>query len=208
MKNRKETKVAAILLSVVALMWIMHTLTKNFVSDPGFVKLIEAKDSFTADRWLWTFMLRAHIALAVVSLVTGPIGSLRNVRTKSIALHRWNGRIYVVSIALNFIPGLYVSFFAPGGMTVVGFLILNLLWLATTWFGYSNIRRKNIEKHTRWITRSFFLTYANLVIHILLPISQHAFGFTYATSYAIAVWGSMLLNLGLAEVFIRKKWLA
>jgi hypothetical protein len=84
-------------------MWIMHTLTKNFLSDPGFGKLIAAKDSFTADR-SWLFMLRAHILLAVISLLTGPVGAIRRIRLKSIAWHRWNGRIYVVSILLNFIP--------------------------------------------------------------------------------------------------------
>ena len=208
MKNRTEKRnAAAIILSVVALMWIMHTLTKNFVSDPDFIKLINDKSSFSADPSLWLFMLRAHILLAIVSLVTGPIGAIRKIRRKSITWHRWNGRIYVVSIVLNFIPGLYVAFFAAGGMTVAGFLVLNLLWLATTWFGYLHIRRKNAAKHSRWITRSFFLTYANLSIHVLLPIGQHAFGLPYASSYALAVWGSMLLNLGLAEIVIRKKWL-
>lgn len=209
MNKRTETKnAAAITLSVVALMWIMHTLTKNFVSDPEFVKLIALKDSFTADRMLWLFMLRAHIVLAIVSLVTGPIGAIRNVRLKSIAWHRWSGRVYVVSVLLNFIPGLYVSWFAAGGLTVAGFLLLNLLWLATTWLGYVHIRRKNVVKHSQWIMRSLFLTYANLTIHLLQPVGQHAIGLSYASSYALAVWGSMLLNLALAEVVIRKKWLA
>lgn len=207
-KNRtKEKNGVVILLSVVALMWIMHTVTKNFVSDPEFIKLLATRDSFTADRALWLFMLRAHIVLAIVSLITGPVGMLRNIRTRSIAWHRWNGRIYVVSILLNFIPGLYVSWFAAGGLTVAGFLLLNLLWLGTTWLGYLHIRRKQIAEHSKWITRSFFLTYANLAIHLLLPLGQHAIGLTYASAYAFAVWGSMLLNLGLAEIFICKKWM-
>ncbi|SEN22127.1 DUF2306 domain-containing protein [Lihuaxuella thermophila] len=208
MKKRREQKnTAAIFLSVVALMWMMHTLTKNFVSDPDFTKLIAAKESFTADRSLWMFMLRAHIVLAVVSLLTGPIGAIRKIRLKSIAWHRWSGRIYVVSIVLNLIPGLYLSWFVTGSLTVAGFLVLNLLWLATTWLGYLHIRRKNLAKHRQWIVRSFFLTYANLTIHLLLPVSQYAIGLSYGASYALAVWGSMLLNLGLAEAVLRKKWL-
>lgn len=203
----EQKNTTAILLSVVALMWIMHTLTKNFVSDPDFDKLIAAKEVFTADPPLWLFMLRAHIVLAVVSLLTGPIGVIRKIRQKSIPWHRWNGRIYVVSIVLNFIPGLYVSWFVAGNLTVAGFLVLNLLWLATTWLGYLHIRRKNIAKHRQWIIRSFFLTNANLTIHLLLPISQYAIGLSYTASYALAVWGSMLLNLSLAEVVLRRKWL-
>lgn len=208
MKNRTKRKnTTAILLSVVALIWIMHTLTKNFAADPDFGKLIATKELFTANRSLWLFMLRAHIELAVVSLLTGPIGTIRKIRKKSIAWHRWNGRIYVVSIVLNFIPGLYVSWFAAGSLTIAGFLVLNLLWLVTTLLGYLYIRRKNLVKHKEWIIRSFFLTYANLTIHLLLPIGQFTIGLSYASSYAFAVWGSMLLNLGLSEVVLRKKWL-
>ncbi|SDD65693.1 Predicted membrane protein [Paenibacillus sp. UNCCL117] len=208
MKNRTEKKHTAVIwLSVIALMWITHTLTKNFVSDPAFAKLIALKESFTADRSLWLFMLRAHILLAIVSLVTGPIGAIRKIRQQSPALHRWNGRIYIVSILLNFIPGLYVSWFAAGGLTVAGFLVLNILWLGTTWLGYVYIRRKDVVRHSQWILRSFFLTFANLTIHLLLPIGQHALGLSYVSAYALAVWGSMLLNGGLAEIAIRKKWL-
>jgi len=207
-KNRTEKKhsVAIWLLSAAAFMWIMHTLTKNFVSDPSFVKLLAVKDSFNADRALWFFMLRAPIVLAVVSLVTGPIGTIRKVRQHSPAWHRWSGRIYVVSILLNFVPGLYVSWFAAGSLTVAGFLVLNILWLATTWLGYVHIRRKDVVRHSQWMTRSFFLTFANLTIHLLLPVGQHAIGLSYVDSYALAVWGSMLLNGGLAEIAIRKKW--
>lgn len=189
-------------------MWIMHTLTKNFLTDPDFVKLIAAKPSFTADRMLWLFMLRAHIVLAVVSLLAGPIGAIRGIRSRSAALHRWNGRIYVVSVLLNFIPGLYVSWFAAGGWAIAGFLALNLLWLATTWLGYVHIRRKNITKHMQWITRSFFLTYANLTIHLILPIGERGLALSHEVSYGLAVWGSILLNLALAEIAFRKKWMA
>jgi len=209
MKTRTERKPAAavVALAVVAFLWILHTITKNFVTDPEFVKLIDARDAFAADPSAWLLMLRAHILLAVVSLVTGPIGAIRRFRLQSVAWHRWNGRVYVVSVALNFIPGLYVAWFAPGAPTVAGFLVLNALWLATTGLGYAYIRRKDAARHTRWITRSFFLTYANLTIHVLLPLGQHAAGLPYETSYAIAVWGSMLLNLTLAEVAVRKGWL-
>jgi uncharacterized membrane protein len=200
--------VAAIAFAVVALMWVLHSLTKNFAVNPDFSKLIAAKTAFNADRPLWLFMLRAHIVLAVISLLTGPVGAIRKLRIKSIAWHRWNGRMYVISILLNVIPGLYVSLFAAGGWTIAGFLVLNTLWLAATALGYIHIRRKRITSHTRWITRSFFLAYANLIIHLLLPLGQYGLRLSYEASYAIAVWGSIVVNLELAETALRRKWIA
>lgn len=204
----KSKTAAALLLSIVALMWIVHTLTKNFVTDPGFTKLLAARDVFAADRSLWLLMLRAHIVLAIVSLITGPLGVIRNIRQRAIALHRWNGRIYAFSVVLNFIPGLYVSWYAPGGWTAASFLVLNALWLATTLLGIAFACKGELLKHSRWMTRSFFLTYANLAIHLFLPVGQHMLGLSYAASYTVAVWGSMTLTLSLAEITVRKKWLS
>nr|WP_245548515.1 DUF2306 domain-containing protein [Gracilibacillus lacisalsi] len=67
-------------------------------------------------------MIRLHIIFAIISLITGPLGVIKKLRIKSIQFHRWNGRVYVLSILLNFIPGVYVSFFATGGwLSTIGF---------------------------------------------------------------------------------------
>lgn len=193
---------------LISFMWIMHTLTKNFMTDPELLKFLAQKAKPIADRSLWLLMIRVHIILAVISLVTGPIGAVRRIRAKSVSLHRWNGRIYLLSILLNFIPGLYVAFFASGGwMSVCGFVILNVLWLGTTWLGYIHIRRKDAASHMKWMTRSFFLTYANLTIHIVLAVSSHGLKLPYDVSYVVAVWSSFLINLLLAELAIRNKWI-
>lgn len=204
----KSRKTVLFLLTLISLMWIMHTLTKNFVTDPEFSRFLGKKDQSIPNPELWGAMLRVHIVLAVISLITGPIGTLRKIRLKWITLHKWNGRIYVISILLNFIPGLYVAFFATGGwLSVLGFLILNSLWLGTTLLGYVHIQRKDIGKHTKWITRSFFLTFANLAIYLLLMLGNHGLKLPYEASYIIAVWGSFVLNLLLAELVIRKQWI-
>ncbi|MCF2943277.1 DUF2306 domain-containing protein [Paenibacillus tarimensis] len=91
--------------------------------------------------------------------MTGPIGLNKRLRTKSLALHRWNGGIYLYSIVINFIPGIFVSFFASGGLlSTVGFLILNTLWLLSTILGVYYIKKKNIQLHSIWMTRSFLLS--------------------------------------------------
>ncbi|GAA3406159.1 DUF2306 domain-containing protein [Paenibacillus hodogayensis] len=197
-----------VVLALMACMWIMHTVTKNFVTDPDFLKFLSHKDRPVPDPELFRTMLRVHIGLAVVSLVTGPIGTIRRIRVQRPALHRWSGRLYVLSILLNVVPGFYVSFFATGGwLSVLGFLMLNSLWLGTTVLGYVHIRRKQVAKHTGWMTRSFFLTFANLTIHVVLAVAHSGLKLPYDTAYTAAVWSSFVLNLALAELVIRKKWM-
>ena len=188
------------------MMWVLHTFSKNYIVDTSFEKFISRKDPILTDERLWILMIRIHILLAIISLITGPLGIIKALRDKSRSFHRWNGRLYVLSILLNFIPGFYVSFFATGGwISVIGFLILNTLWLGTTLLGFYYIKRKEVILHSQWITRSFFLSFANMTIYIIVVIAHYLMNFDYENSYTIAVWLSWSLNLLIAEFMIRKK---
>ncbi|WP_307847812.1 DUF2306 domain-containing protein [Metabacillus bambusae] len=117
--------------------------------------------------------------------------------------------MYVLSIVLNFIPGVYVSLFATGGWpSTIGFLILNTLWLITTVLGYKFIKIKNILRHSQWITRSFFLSFANLTIYIIVAVTHNGLDLSYGLSYTTAVWLCWIINFAIAEMVIKKKILA
>lgn len=200
---KKTVKISILIISIL---WVLHTLSKNFMIDPTFEKFISRKDQILPDPSMWTLMIRFHILLALIALLTGPLGVIKRIRVKSIHFHRWNGRLYALSILLNFIPGIYVSFFATGGWSsTVGFLILNILWLGTTIMGYFFIKRKNMILHSQWMIRSFFLTFANMTIYIIVTTSHNIIHLSYGHSYTIAVWLCWILNLFLAEIIIRRK---
>jgi uncharacterized membrane protein len=199
-------KIIRMLIIIIPFMWVLHTLSKNFMVDPNFQRFLSQKDGLLANESLWVMMIRIHIILAIISLIAGPLGIIKSIRAKSLKFHRWNGRIYVLSIVLNYIPGLYVSFFATGGwLSTLGFLILNTLWIATTILGYSYIKKRQVLAHSQWMVRSFFLSFANMIIYIIVAITHNVLNLSYDTSYTIAVWLCWILNLSLAELFIRRK---
>lgn len=192
-------------LSFIAVMWILHTASKNFMVDPTFSTLLLNKEVELPNVDLWVVMIKLHIVLAIIALTTGPLGLSKSIRKKRPVLHRWNGRIYVGAIVFNIIPGYYVSFYANGGVwSVIGFLILNTLWLLTTINGYRFIRKGQVRQHRIWVLRSFFLTFANLTIYLIVAIFHYGVGLPYGLSYTFAVWLAFILNLLLAELVIRK----
>ncbi|MBM7553956.1 DUF2306 domain-containing protein [Thalassobacillus pellis] len=200
-----KRKTLIVILSLVSVMWILHTASKNFIVDPEFASFLSKKEIIISNGNLWIVMIKIHIVLAITALVTGPIGLSKSIRIKKLPLHQWNGRIYILSILLNMVPGYYVSIFANGGvLSMIGFWILNTLWLVTTINGYLWVRRKKVVQHRKWMLRSFFLTYANLTIYIIVATFHNGFNFDYGVSYIIAVWGSFTINLTLAEFVIKK----
>lgn len=199
-------KIGGIILLIISIMWVLHTFSKNFMIDPTFQSFLSKKDQIIANQSLWVLMIRIHIALAIVSLLTGPLGVIKRFRVKSVKFHRWNGRLYVLSILFNFIPGIYVSLFATGGwLSTAGFLLLETLWFGTTILGYLSIKKQKITVHSQWMIRSFSLSFANTTIYIIVAITHKGLNFSYGTAYTIAVWLCWVLNLLVAEVMIRKK---
>ncbi|PLR99053.1 DUF2306 domain-containing protein [Bacillus sp. T33-2] len=199
-------KVIKVTLVIISIMWVFHTFSKNFMIDPSFEKFISRKDQILTNESLWVLMIRTHITLAIVSLITGPLGVITAIRVKSVNFHRWNGRIYVLSILLNFIPGIYVAFFATGGwLSTIGFLILNTLWLGTTILGYLYIKKRKMILHSQWIIRSFFLSFSNMMIYIIVTIAHNLMNFPYGNSYMVAVWLCWIINLLFAELIIRTR---
>ncbi|HSX49499.1 MAG TPA: DUF2306 domain-containing protein, partial [Cellvibrio sp.] len=63
----------------------------------------------------------AHLLLAVVIMVAGPLQLIPKLRARLPAFHRWNGRIYLLSVVLTGIAGLYMLFVhgTVGGIVLV-----------------------------------------------------------------------------------------
>lgn len=191
---------------LVAVAWTGHTFSKNFIVDPEFTRFLEHKGSLDlAKDEIWTFFLRTHIVLSLLALLSGPVAFLKSSRRKKALLHKLSGRIYVLSILLNILPALYVSFFATGGwISVLGFICLNAVWSGTTFLAYKKIRERRVLEHRKWMIRSYAITLANTSIYILTLIFTSGFGMDYILSYQISVWLGWVMNLILAEGIVRR----
>ncbi|WP_299742313.1 DUF2306 domain-containing protein [Rossellomorea sp. y25] len=200
-------RVSFLFLLIIVLAWFGHTFSKNFIVDPDFSRFLEHKGSFELlENHLWTFFLRTHIILSLVALCAGPIALLKRSRKGTATLHKYAGRFYVLSIFLNAIPALYVSFYATGGwISFLGFLCLNVVWTGTTYLAYKKIRQGKVADHKRWMTRSYAVTLANTSIYILTLALNSGAGLDYIVSYQISVWIGWFLNLIIAEGIIKRR---
>ena len=183
--------------------WVMHNLSKNFMTDPEFAKFLAHKTG-EWNETLWPMFVRTHVVLAVIALVAGPFAFLKRFRARRMALHRTIGKIYIIAVLLNFLVSLYLAFYATGGwLGTLGFLALNGVWAYTTVQAYNTIRRKQVEAHRRWMIRSYATSLANTTLNVLLLILNKGNGVEYVTAYLIALWSCWLINLAVAELLIK-----
>jgi uncharacterized membrane protein len=151
--------------------------------------------------WKWAFY--QHISFGGIALLSGFSQFSQRLRIKSAKIHRTLGKIYILSVLLSGIAGLYVAIYTLGGLPAqLGFTGLAIGWLLTSWLAYSAIRGGQVNRHQRWMIRSYALTWAAVTLRIYLPLFEFGFGMNFQMSYPIIAWLCWVPNLLVAEWII------
>jgi len=152
----------------------------------------------------WLYVLYAHAATAVIALIAGPFQVFRKPSAAGVRQHRLLGYVYAFSVTLSGLVSVYLSFFTTGGwISGIGLLVLDVLWVSSTWIGVGKIAAKNLKAHKRWMLRSYALTFAAVTLRLLLVPLEMVTGGRVELSFRIVAWASWLINLLVVELVIR-----
>lgn len=147
----------------------------------------------------------AHIFASSIALALGPFQFSQKLRTSKVALHRGLGRVYLLSVFVGGVAGLYIARIAFGGLvSTAGFSLLAILWLFTGFRALQTIRQKNVALHRRWMIRNFALTFAAVTLRIYLGLFFAA-GVPFDTFYPVLAWISWVPNILFAEWVLLSK---
>ena len=152
-----------------------------------------------------TVIFLLHVAGGSIALVAGAWNFLQWSRERYLNLHRWLGRIYLVSVLVGGIAGLSLATTAQGGLAgKFGFGMLAVLWIVTAIFAYRRIRQFDIESHRRWMIRNYALTFAAVTLRLWLPLLG-GLGADFNDSYPAVAWLCWVPNLIVAEVLASRQ---
>lgn len=140
-----------------------------------------------------------HILGGMTALMLGPFQFWPKLRLKNLQLHRGTGWIYVCAIAVAGTAGLPVACYAHGGMVAIsGFIILDLLWLATTYLGLKSVMRGDLIRHKVWMQRSYAVTFTAVTLRIILGVGG-LMEIPFTPRYQFAAWACWIINLFVLE---------
>lgn len=143
----KRTAFLTLGLVVLITIWVHERYVLN-PYDPQFAR-------FAPFKW-W---LIPHIVTGAVCLVLGPLQFSTTIRTRKPGLHRWTGRVYVVSAVISSCLALYIvlKHELPANQWVMGSMAI--FWLVTTAFAWLCAVRRRFDQHRLWVGRSYGLTF-------------------------------------------------
>lgn len=188
------------------------TLTGNF---KAWTRNTYLRMSYVPGDTAGNLAFAAHALLASVIAFGGAIQLIPQIRTRAISIHRWFGRVFMVTALGLSVSGLYMEWVRGdrGGMIDALAISLNavliILFVTLAW---RSAFRREISTHRRWALRTYLVANAQwftrvgfmawiIVSRKLLGISE---GFD-ASFFLIWGFGCYLLPLAVLELYLRAK---
>lgn len=104
--------------------------------------------------------LTGHILIAAIVTIGGPLQLIPRLRARFPVFHRWNGRVYSLTVVLGSISGLYVLWTRPHGGGVLqhmGISVNAVLIVIAAALAVRHAMAGRSAQHRRWALRLFLL---------------------------------------------------
>ncbi|QJD86065.1 DUF2306 domain-containing protein [Cohnella herbarum] len=201
-----KTKSLYLIMFAVIIAFILYVVYANFVSDPqakGFLSHKSGLDR-TVNVPVWLNVMNIHVAFACLAMISGAINFAERISAKHRKFHRINGYAYVLFVLVVVVTSGYMAPYATGGKpSSMAFNLLNIMWPSVTIAAIVQIKKKRVNKHRKWMIRSYAFCFTNMFIHAITFVVHEGLNMEYPASYTIGVYGSIVLLLLLAEIVIR-----
>ena len=167
-------------------------------------EFIKSKSTELQVNQLWNVALYIHVIYGGIALITGCFLFIKRIITNHHKVHRFLGKIYVVSALLSAVSGVYIAFYANGGwIASLGFIALGALWFYFTLRAFLYAKSGNLDAHKRMAIYSYALCFAAVTFRIWNPFLSFLIE-DQQLAYQVAAWEGWLPNLFVA-FFINKK---
>ncbi len=177
-----------------------------FIIDREFGLLASKSDELLAN-FMWNTGFYGHILFGGLALLVGWVQFNKKFRNSNLRRHKIIGKIYIIAVMISGTCGVYIAFYATGGIiSSIGFICLGVLWLFTTYMAYRAAKNKDIDLHQGFMIYSYALCFAAVTLRIWLPTLTYFFG-DFTIAYRIVAWLCWVPNLVFAFFWVRKKGL-
>lgn len=193
----------------------LATLSGNFEAWDRNRNLI---DGYVAGDTVGNLFFGSHVLIAAVLTFGGTLQLVPQMRARAMAVHRWNGRLFLLAAIAAASAGLYLEWVRGTGLhdgevgvlVVLGALGLSLnglLILTFAGFAWCAVRAKKIAAHQRWATRLFLVVngvwFLRVGFRAWMLLTAGAFG--GQPFFSFWNFGSYLVPLAVYELYWRTK---
>jgi uncharacterized membrane protein len=165
----------------------------------------ETKDITLYANLFWKNSFYAHVIVGGLPLLLGWTQFIPKLRAKYPKVHRFIGKIYVVTFLITALSGFFISFYATGGLIPgLGFGTVALIAFYTTLRAYLDIRKGDVISHQKMMIYSYACCFAAVTFRLWQTLLFLVLN-DVEVIYPIAAWVGWAPNLLVAYWMIKMK---
>jgi uncharacterized membrane protein len=178
-------------------------VTDPFASERAAV--LDRIDHRYADHPIMTLL---HVLPGALLLILMPLQFSIRVRSRFITLHRWSGRLLVLTSFVAVPAGLFFGVVMPwgGAGEAIGVTLAGGFFLSAVSVAFFAIRRGEVARHREWMIRAFAVALGIStvrVVALVFDVTLTPAGVRTPEVFVLSIWTGWLLTLGVAEAWIR-----
>lgn len=169
-------------------------------------KPIDPNNSFQVKMFSSGIQVPLHFFASGIALLLVPFQLSKKLRGYSIKTHKFIGMTYTLMVLIGGVSGLIMALNASGGIYAkLGFSLMSLIWIYTTFFAVKYAIQGSIKEHKKWIYRSIAVTSAAITLRLFLGVGLGVLHLPFFTVYIPTSWLCWIINLMICEVILMKK---
>ena len=186
---------------------LMLTITLKYIPFNSNTAFLQIKQTEVNGIKPYLFIFYIHVYTAIFSLLAGFTQFNNNLLKNKPFIHKTIGKLYVFTVLFLASPsGFFIGLFANGGFySKVSFVTLSLLWFYFTLKGFLMIKFKQINRHKKFMLRSFALAFSAITLRLWKVILVYLFHPSPMDTYQIIAWLGWIPNILLVEYYIYKQ---
>jgi len=195
-----------VLLMLIGVAIVLRRSFALFAPSPASSNFPEAAtmDAGFAGHRLLTML---HITPALLFILLAPLQFVRRLRNRNPKLHRWIGRVVLVSGLIIGSSALVMSpQMAIGGPNeTAATMLFALVFLFSLCKAYLHIRKGRVSQHREWMIRAFAVGFAVATIRPIVGVFFATSRLTHLTPrdfFGTAFWLGFTIQLMVAEIWI------
>jgi uncharacterized membrane protein len=194
---------ATVLLSLIGIIAVSRRMINFFIPAPPSARFAAFDSGFANHRLL----ILAHIIPGFLFMVLAPLQFVKTLRTRRPRLHRWIGRVVLVSGLVIGSTALIMSLkVAIGGANeTAATMVFGILFLFALLRAFVHIRRRNFALHREWMIRAFAVGMAVAAVRPIVGIFFATSSLTHLTPhdfFGTAFWLGFTIQSIVAEIWI------
>lgn len=185
--------------------WILMILLIYIGISSSLRKIPPDLDSYNPGFYQYPILTLLHAVPGLLFMILGPLQFIPQLRSKYIAIHRWMGRLFMVSAVLIGISGFLIVFVFPfaGVSEQLAILFYGTIFMYSVIKSFYSIKQGEVKQHREWIIRVYSIGLGISVIRILIALFMTMSSYKQIEIFALTFWMGFGITWMVGEFWIR-----